>query len=598
LTVPSLLDSVRLSDPRAIGPGQVQPSGAAAAVPGIEQWNWTRYTVEVGNAAITNVARFGQRWIATGALNGNPAAWYSDDLVNWERAEIADDLQLLIRLVSSLGPVYPVGDRLIAVGTPTAGPPVAFSSTDLGRTWHGSALEVSWGATDHLWESHGARVTAVVETQSGFVAVGSLPELEWAVYMPRTAVWTSVDGLSWQLIGEEPQHGSIGQGVISGARRALSSVYAFGTAEGQPVVWRTEDGVEWSAPKPIGTEDGSVAFLTDSVYERLSLLLAAGTIGRDEESGQGVIWSSDDGQRWTAELVLDAPSEVRRVWEFDEQTVLAVGRQDQVASLWVWTDQLHWLPVPLDAERSWVGAAGVSEMEDTLVVHGNLATLDSDGVEVASEAVVWVGRPPFMSQSPIPSAAPRAEGELVPVPTSPPNPSGVCHQALLEGILVSDSETGFAVESGEGRRTGVRWPNGYTAREGPDGLELLDGDGQVVAKEGDGVRLGGGSSGELFGSCGAPEVVPNTLTGTLMGDPNYEGGCTWVSDAEGRRWAVAWPEPYRPDLSGDDAVLYRGNSVVGREGDHVTVRGTLGANFSYCGISYDAVEVLDIRAAP
>jgi hypothetical protein len=530
-------------------------------------------------------------------LNGNPAAWYSDDLVNWERAEIGDDLQLLIRLVSSLGPVYPVGDRLIAVGTPTAGPPVAFSSTDLGRTWHGSALEVSWGGTDDLWDSHGARVTAVVETESGFVAVGSLPELEWAVYMPRTAVWTSVDGLSWQLFGEEPQHGSIGQGVISGARRALSSVFAFGTADGGPVVWRTEDGVEWSAPNAVGTEVGNVAYLTDSVYERLSLLLAAGAIGPDEEARQGVIWSSDDGERWTTELVLDAPSEVRQVWEFDERTVLAVGRQDQVASLWVWRDQLHWLPVPLDAERSWVSAAGVSEMEDALVVHGNLAKLNSDGVETASEAVVWVGRPPPTSQSPIPSAPPGAASELVAVPTSPPNLSGICHQALLEGVLVRDSETGFAVQYGE-HRTGIRWPDGYVAREGPDGLELLDENGEVVAREGDGVRLGGGSSGDLFASCVAPEVVPTTLTGTLIGDPDHEGGCVWVSDPDGRSWAVAWPEPYRLELSGEEAVLYRGDAVVGREGDQVTVRGGLGGSISYCGISYNAAEVVEVGATP
>ncbi len=83
-----------------------------------------------------------------------------------------------------------------------------------------------------------------------------------------------------------------------------------------------------------------------------------------------------------------------------------------------------------------------------------------------------------------------------------------------------------------------------------------------------------------------------------MGDPNYEGGCVWVSDPEGRRWAVVWPEPYRLELSGEDAVLYIGADVVGREGDQVTVRGTLGDGFSYCGISYNAAEVIEVRAAP
>ena len=71
-----------------------------------------------------------------------------------------------------------------------------------------------------------------------------------------------------------------------------------------------------------------------------------------------------------------------------------------------------------------------------------------------------------------------------------------------------------------------------------------------------------------------------------------------MSAPDGKRWAVAWPEPYRLELAGEDAVLYSGDNVVGREGDQVTLRVTLGTDFSYFGISYDAVEVLEIRAAP
>jgi hypothetical protein len=92
--------------------------------------------------------------------------------------------------------------------------------------------------------------------------------------------------------------------------------------------------------------------------------------------------------------------------------------------------------------------------------------------------------------------------------------------------------------------------------------------------------------------------VPTTLTGTLIGDPDHEGGCVWVSDRDGRSWAVAWPEPYRLELSGEEAVLYGGDAVVGREGDQVTVRGGLGGSFSYCGISYNAAEVVEVGAAP
>jgi hypothetical protein len=311
-----------------------------------------------------------------------------------------------------------------------------------------------------------------------------------------------------------------------------------------------------------------------------------------------VLWTSDDGANWRTELTLDAPSDLRRAFEFDEETVLAVGRKDGIATLWVWTADDDWREIPLDTDRSWIDGSGITGFNGALLVYGNVLGIDSEGQEAASEAVVWVGRPPAVPQTPVPSTTAAPEGELVPVPTSPPNPSGVCLQALIEGTLVRDPEHGFAILHGGDRRSGIEWPNGYVAREGPDGLDLLDDERQVVGREGDGIRLGGSFIGELWRTCAPPDVVPTQLTGTLSGDPELEGGCIWLMAPGGSRWAVLWPEGYSEELRGEEAVLLRDGQVIAREGDYLTVRGSRSDEFSYCGITYDANDVVEILPAP
>jgi hypothetical protein len=394
--------------------------------------------------------------------------------------------------------------------------------------------------------------------------------------------------------------GSLGPGEVSGVIHAVSKVFAFGSAgtvgEARPAIWQSTDGLEWEEPTLLPADNpGTVLSLGDAVYGRLGTLLAAGVVGEDEDSRRGVLWTSDDGANWRTELTLDAPSDLRRAFEFDEETVLAVGRKDGIATLWVWTADDDWREIPLDTDRSWIDGSGITGFNGALLVYGNVLGVDSEGQEAASEAVVWVGRPPIVPQTPVPTTTAAPEGELIAVPTSPPNPTGLCHQALIEGTLVRDPEHGFAILHGGDQRSGIEWPNGYVAREGPDGLELLDETGQVVGREGDGVLLGGSFAGELWRTCGPPEIVPRTLTGTLMGDPDYEGGCIWLSPADGPRWAVQWPDGYREELRGEEAVLLQDGEVIAREGDEVTVKGTRRDGFSYCGFTYAAEEIVAVE---
>lgn len=62
-----------------------------------------------------------------------------------------------------------------------------------------------------------------------------------------------------------------------------------------------------------------------------------------------------------------------------------------------------------------------------------------------------------------------------------------------------------------------------------------------------------------------------TVTGTLAGDPDLEGGCAWLESDDGRA-EVLWPEGYRVTF---EPLRLRGpdDEVVAEDGEEVTVRG-------------------------
>jgi hypothetical protein len=88
-------------------------------------------------------------------------------------------------------------------------------------------------------------------------------------------------------------------------------------------------------------------------------------------------------------------------------------------------------------------------------------------------------------------------GDEVTIPTQDPPPESgsplPCAASLIAGTLVRDDEHGLAVDTGD-MRIPVRWPHGYTAHEGPDGILVLDREGRVRFTEGEHLELGGGYS--------------------------------------------------------------------------------------------------------
>lgn len=83
---------------------------------------------------------------------------------------------------------------------------------------------------------------------------------------------------------------------------------------------------------------------------------------------------------------------------------------------------------------------------------------------------------------------------VINLPTGLLAPGGAPQKlAAKRGILrgSSDIHGGFVwLETGDGSTLQVIWPYGFRARFSP--LELLNADGEVIAREGDFIKLGGG----------------------------------------------------------------------------------------------------------
>ena len=73
------------------------------------------------------------------------------------------------------------------------------------------------------------------------------------------------------------------------------------------------------------------------------------------------------------------------------------------------------------------------------------------------------------------------------VPSSPE----ACPQARTEGILVRQPQSGAGLRDNAGAVGQVIWPTDYTARDEGVRLVVLDGGGNVLAREGDRVEIGG-----------------------------------------------------------------------------------------------------------
>jgi hypothetical protein len=122
-----------------------------------------------------------------------------------------------------------------------------------------------------------------------------------------------------------------------------------------------------------------------------------------------------------------------------------------------------------------------------------------------------------------PTVPPTPIVSVIPVPTHaspPPGSPQPCPAALIQGRLVADEQWGIAVGVEDGSVIKVIWPYGYASRADGDRMALVDGSGQVVAREGDHVEIGGGFSGGDWFACGGHvAILSGQPTPTAMATP-------------------------------------------------------------------------------
>ena len=83
-----------------------------------------------------------------------------------------------------------------------------------------------------------------------------------------------------------------------------------------------------------------------------------------------------------------------------------------------------------------------------------------------------------------------------------PGPISACMDALATGTLVTSNVSGLAIRAGDGAVIEVEWPFEYTARRETVGLVLIDSAGQIVAREGQLIQMGGGTGADgVFYAC-------------------------------------------------------------------------------------------------
>jgi hypothetical protein len=63
----------------------------------------------------------------------------------------------------------------------------------------------------------------------------------------------------------------------------------------------------------------------------------------------------------------------------------------------------------------------------------------------------------------------------------------------------------------------------------------------------------------------------DTITGTLGGDAELEGGCAWIDDGK-TRWQVQYPQGY--EVAFDPLTLTGPNGETAAEGDTLTITGS------------------------
>ncbi len=365
------------------------PTPTAAATPTaaiVSSLSWSRvpgdeavFGGEAGQA-MTGVTTGGPGLVAIGTEASEDgliaAVWTSADGVTWSRVT-HDDAVFGGGGNQSMTSVTAGGPGLVAIGTDG---PVG----DLDAAVWTSPDGVTWSRVTHDEAVFGGEgdqsMTSVTAGGPGLVAVGT----DGPVKNSDVAVWTSPDGVTWSRVThDEAVFGGGGNQSMTSVTAGGPGLVAVGTDasndDGDPAVWTSPDGVNWSrVPDEAvsGGEDRELMGADRQVMESVTAggpgLVAVGFEGSFSNS-DAAVWTSPDGVNWSRVPHDDAVFGGRF-----SQTMVSVtaGGPGLVAVGWdgpfsefrlrhaaVWTspDGITWSRVPDDEV---LGAEGDQSMSD------------------------------------------------------------------------------------------------------------------------------------------------------------------------------------------------------------------------------------------
>ena len=376
---------------------------------------------------------------------GTASAWRSPDGLTWEPATSVADL--------AVGDVIPTSGPEAGLVDVAWGPPgfvavgIALEIGVVGGAWH-SGDGLTW-ARSELPDSTLARPTAVTWDGSNFIVVGVV-EAEGS---PRAAVWLSADGRSWRRVPDGDAF-DIGGYIDTGENRGWSgpadvtasddgSIYAVGrtcawtagqdTYPCSPFVVRSVDGETWSTV-PVPDASGFAVVLNSVAATRTHVVAVSGG------EGEGVVVGDEAGWR---QIERRGEVPLYRVIAFGEG-FLALSTDGDKVSLWTSVDGEAWTAVP-----------GVPQPPDVRIIRAADLTVAGGQVvivgwaELSSAAGIGgfaiVGFPQPSQPAPkAPTASPPPSAVLTPVAGTLPVASGVVRTAPGPdgGVYVVVSDTG------------------------------------------------------------------------------------------------------------------------------------------------------------
>ncbi len=246
---------------------------------------WSEAPIGSGLAKVNGVTATDAGFAAVGSVEAAAAAWTSSDGQHWQRARFPDGSDATAYLTSvaaqgsrlvALGGVPAPGDEPI-VGTQTG--PAAWLSTDGGVTWTQTGTP-SQGSAPDLSPSSFPRLYAL---SGGFAALGSGGQGRFF------AVWTSVDGTTWQQASPKNEPEVWGDALAVSGGQAVIAGRNVGTGMGgdRSIFWTGVIGGVEQDPRPSPASVGPIVLPSGAVQDLPAGIWGAAPDGQHSIVGGG-----------------------------------------------------------------------------------------------------------------------------------------------------------------------------------------------------------------------------------------------------------------------------------------------------------------------